>query len=112
MALTQVLYATIRVKAGYKAPKGLKQQDGKTIREGTWIIDAYWLTSTSENQNRRSYKLERSSPPKPEELSHVPVGSLVQEAALDFDWEGMHDRILGDASHLKIMRWNFSNVVT
>ena len=46
------------------------------------------------------------------ELTHVPVGSLIQETDLEFDRAGMHDRIFGDASHLKVMRWNFSNVVT
>jgi hypothetical protein len=43
---------------------------------------------------------------------HVTVESLIQEADLEFDRDGMHDRILGDLSHLKIMRHNFSNVVT
>jgi hypothetical protein len=42
----------------------------------------------------------------------VTVESLIQEADLEFDRDGMHDRILGDSSHLKIMRHNFSNVVT
>ena len=40
------------------------------------------------------------------------IDSLIQEPDLEFEREGMHDRILGDASHLKIMRHNFSNVVT
>ena len=35
------------------------------------------------------------------------VGSLVQEKDLEFDHEGRHDRILGDGSHLQIMRHNF-----
>ena len=40
------------------------------------------------------------------------VGSLVQQKDLDFDREGSHYRILGDWSHLQIMRHNFSNMVT
>ena len=40
------------------------------------------------------------------------IGSLVQEKDLEFDREGRNDRILGDGSHLQIMRHNFSNVVT
>ena len=89
-----------------KAPNNLKAQDGSTIRGGTWIFDAYFFKSTSADQQRRSYTLLDG------ELVHVTVESLIQEADLDFDRDGMHDRILGDASHLKIMRHNFSNVVT
>jgi len=33
---------------GLPYAKGLKQQDGGTIRKGTLIIDAYWYASTSE----------------------------------------------------------------
>ena len=73
---------------------------------GTWVIDAHWFASTSSNQDRRSYAL------KEESLVHVPISSLVQEADLEFNRAGMHDRILGDEAHLKIMRHNFSNIVT
>jgi hypothetical protein len=89
-----------------KAPNNLKAQDGSTIRGGTWIFDAYFFESTSADQQRRSYKLLDG------EKVHVTVESLIQEADLEFDRDGMHDRILGDSSHLKIMRHNFSNVVT
>jgi hypothetical protein len=89
-----------------KAPNNLKAQDGSTIRGGTWIFDAYFFKSTSADQQRRSYKLLDG------EKVHVTVESLIQEADLEFDRDGMHDRILGDLSHLKIMRHNFSNVVT
>ena len=64
------------------------------------------------DQQRRSYSLLKSDPVRAGELTHVPVGSLIQETDLEFDRAGMHDRIFGDASHLKVMRWNFSNVVT
>ena len=90
----------------YQAPAGLKAHDGATINQGWWVIDAHWYASTSDNQERRSYKLLG------DELVHVPVGSLVQEKDLEFDREGRNDRILGDGSHLQIMRHNFSNVVT
>ena len=96
----------------HKAPKGLKDGEGNTIRQGTWIIDAYWFTCTSDNQERRSYSLLKSDPVRAGELTHVPVGSLIQETDLEFDRAGMHDRIFGNASHLKVMRWNFSNIVT
>ena len=89
-----------------KAPNNLKAQDGSTIRGGTWIFDAYFFKSTSADQQRRSYKLLDG------EKVHVTVESLIQEADLEFDRDGMHDRILGDSSHLKIMRHNFSNVQT
>ena len=60
-----------------------------------------------DNPERRSYEL------LDDELVHVTADSLVQEKDLEFDHEGRHDRILGDGSHLQIMRHNFlSNVVT
>ena len=91
-----------------KAPNNLKTDDGATIRGGTWIVDAYWLKSTSDTLERRSYEWETAGQDVP--VSHVPICSLVQEPDLEFDREGMHARILGDESHLKIMRHNFSNV--
>ena len=87
------------------APNNKKAQDGSTIRGGTWIFDAYFFTSTSADQTRKSYK-------RLDDLVHVTVASIIQEADLEFERAGMHDRILGDAAHLKIMRHNFSNVVT
>ena len=91
----------------YQAPAGLKAYDGATINQGWWVIDAHWYSSKSENAERRSYKLLE------DELVHVTAGSLVQEKDLEFDREGSHDHILGDESHLQIMRHNFlSNVVT
>ena len=91
-------------KAPYKAPSGLKSQDGSTINKGWWIIDAYWFASTS--ASRKSYQLMSN------ELVHVLVGSIIQETDLEFDREGMHERILSEASHLKLIRHNYSNVVT
>eukprot|EP00962_Isochrysis_galbana_P048700 scaffold20367_cov100-Isochrysis_galbana.AAC.2 len=91
-------------KGAYRAPKGLKQQDGSTIRKGTWIIDAHWYASTSESQERRCYKLLGNS------LVNVPVQSLIQETDLHFERSSRQDSILGDECHIKIMRWNFSNV--
>ena len=35
------------------------------------------------------------------------VESLIQESDLEFDRDGLHVRIFGDSSHLKIMRHNF-----
>lgn len=92
-------------KAPYEAPTGLKAHDSSTIRKGSLIFDAQWYASTSDGE-RRSYKLIS------DETVHILVKSVVQEADLEFDREGSHDRILGDAAHLKIMRHNFSNVVT
>uniref|UniRef100_A0A7S0L7M8 Uncharacterized protein n=1 Tax=Coccolithus braarudii TaxID=221442 RepID=A0A7S0L7M8_9EUKA len=90
----------------YQAPQGLKAHDDSTIRQGTWVFDAHWFMSTSDDQRRRSYKLLS------DKLAHVPVVSVVQEDDLEFDRAGKHDRILGDMAHLTIMRHNVSNVVT
>ena len=94
------------VKAPYPAPRGLKSQDGSTINMNWWIIDAYWFASTSESEGRRSYKL------LDDQLVHVFVKSIVQEADLEFERNLRGERVLGDEAHLKIVRHNFSNVVT
>ena len=38
------------------------------------------------------------------------MSTLVQEADLQFDRAGQHERLLSDASHVNIMSHNFSNV--
>jgi hypothetical protein len=91
-------------KAPYKAMPGLKYPDGSAIRTGTWIIKAYWFAATSES--RRSYKL------LDDQEVCVKVESLIQEHGLRFDREAMHDRILSAASHLALMRYNYSNVLS
>ena len=101
-------------KPGYQAPSGLKQQDGTAIRKNTWVIDAHWYASTSDDQSRRSYKLLDKETPNVKSLVHVPVKSLVQEKELEFERSGAregNESLLGDACHNSIMRWNFSNVV-
>ena len=75
-----------------------------TLSKGTWVVEAQWYMSTSDDQWRRSYELES------EEKVLVPVDVLVQEAGLEFERAGSHARILTDASHVAIMSWNFSNV--
>ena len=94
------------IKAPYEAPKGLKANDDSTIRKGIWIFDAYFFASTSEDQERRSYKLLSGL----DQVVHLLVKSVVQEPDLEFEREGSHDRILGDAAHLSLMRHNYSNV--
>ena len=58
-----------------------------TIRGGTWIFDANLFKSTLADQQRRSYKLLDS------EVVHVTYEILIQESELEFDRDGMHDRI-------------------
>lgn len=95
-------------RQAYQAQKGLRQQEGSTIRKGTWVIDAQWYASTSDDPNRRSYKL------LDDPVVHVPVKSLVQEKGLEFERGGARtglESLLGDECHLRIVRWNFiSNV--
>ena len=40
-----------------KAPSGLKDAWGCTIRAGTWIVQATWLKCTSADPNHKAYKL-------------------------------------------------------
>jgi len=60
-----------------------------------------WFRSTSDNCDHRKYELLA------DDLVHVPVECLVQEADLEFDREGRHEQVLGDNAHLSLMRWNF-----
>ena len=79
---------------------------GTTIRKGTWVVEAQWYSSTSDDQCRKSYKL------LPETV-HVPVGSLVQEVGLQWRLEGRTggESHLSKESHVALVSHNFSNVV-
>ena len=87
----------------FKATESIRQEGGRTIREGTWVVKARWYRSTSDTQDRRAYELDPSA------SVHVPVCSLVQERELEF----LRDRPgqgLTDKSHISVMSHNFSNV--
>ena len=80
---------------------------GRTIACNQWYIEAQWYLSTSDDQGRKSYKLEP-------EIVYIPVGSLVQEHGLSWEREGRGvngESILSNNSHLALMSHNFSNVV-
>ena len=51
---------------------------GKTIRKGTLVVTAEWYQSTSDTQDRKSYRLLEG------EKVTVPVASLVQEHGLEW----------------------------
>ena len=70
------------------------------------LLAQQWYQCTSDVQERRSYLLLTN------ETVYVPVHSIVQETTLQFDRAGLHNRILSEEAHLKIMRHNFSNVIT
>ena len=99
-------YWLLRARStGKKAAKAIKVAGGNTIRKGTWVVEAQWYLSTSDNQGRKSYSLL-------EEIVHVPVGSIVQEHGLEWQREGRHgrDNLLSTQSHVALMAHNFSNV--
>ena len=80
---------------------------GKTIRKGTLVVTAEWYESTSDSQDRKSYKLLEG------EKVTVPVASLVQEHGLEWAREGRGpsgESILSKESHLALMSHDFSNV--
>ena len=87
----------------WETRKRIKNKDGSTIPAKNWVVKAQWYLSTSDNPQRRSYELL-------DDVIHVQVSTLVQEAELEFDRAGQHERILSDASHVNIMSHNFSNV--
>ena len=71
------------------------------------MVKGKWYESTSDDQARKSYKL--SEPPVE---VHVPLASMITQHDLQFDREGMHERIFSQASHLALMGHNYSNVTT
>ena len=78
---------------------------GTTISKNTWIVDAQWYLSTSDDQGRKSYQLLP-------ELVQVPIISLVQEHGLEWAHEGRSggQSILSAESHLTLMSHNYSNL--
>ena len=75
---------------------------GKTIRKGTLVVTAEWYVSTSDSQDRKSYKLLEG------EKVTVPVASLVQEHGLEWAREMRGgtgcECILSNESHIALMQ--------
>ena len=68
------------------------------------MVDAQWYHSTSDAQNRKSYKVL-------DPIVQIPVGALIQEHGLAWVRVAAHEPILKPASHDLLMLHNFSNVV-
>ena len=68
-------YWLLQTKSEAKqAGKTIKVPGGTTISKNTWIVDAQWYLSTSDDQGRKSYQLLP-------ELVQVPIISLVGAGA-------------------------------
>jgi hypothetical protein len=96
-----------------KAAKAIRVTDAATIRKGQYYVDAQWYLSTSESQDKKSYKLldGGGGGDSGDGVVQVPVASIVQEHGLE--WERTFrngEQILSNDSHLAIARHNFSNV--
>ena len=68
------------------------------------MVEAEWYLSTSDNQERKSYKLLAG------EVVYIPVASMVQETEIEFERDFREEKLLSPASHLNIMSHNFSNI--
>ena len=90
-------------KVAYQLKKKAVVEGGTTLRTDSWVVDAQWYLSTSDAQNRKSYKLL-------EPIVHIPVGALIQEHGLVWAREAAHEPILTPASHDLLMLHNYSNV--
>jgi hypothetical protein len=121
----------------YAAPKGLKCAQGHTINKGNWVVNARWYSCTSDDPNHKSYELLPvlpPTPPDPDQLPpvcicgqasphvHVRMSSFVTEVGLEWAHYAMcrpsgtgplrpSTEVFSDASHLSVMRHNFSNVI-
>jgi hypothetical protein len=74
-------------------------------------LNAQWYLSTSESQEKKSYKLLDTGGESGDGVVQVPVASIVQEHGLG--WERTFrngEQILSNESHVAIARHNFSNV--
>ena len=97
-------------KNPYQAPPGLKDVQGKTINKGNWITDAVWYTCTSDDPNHKAYEMLQGE-------VYIRLSSFVTEVGLEWAHyssgrQGTVDTsVFSDASHLVVMRHNFSNVV-
>ena len=91
----------------YRTKKAIKVTGGTTIKTGTLVVNAQWYLSTSDSQDRKSYKLMAN------ETVTVPVDSLVQEHDLrwlkDFRAPGA-EHIIAPESHQRLMCHNYSNM--
>ena len=81
---------------------------GTTISKNTWIVDAQWYLSTSDDQGRKSYQLLP-------ELVQVPIISLVQEHGLEWAHEGRSPQRRAEHSLSRVppgleMSHNYSNL--
>ena len=91
-------------KVAYQLKKKAVVEGGTTLRTDSWVVNAQWYVSTSDAQNRKSYKLL-------EPVVQIPVGALIQEHGLQWMREAAHEPILKPASHDLLMLHNYSNVV-
>ena len=109
--LTQELggrdYWLLRTKAEPRvAGKPIKVPGGATIGAKTWVVEAQWYLSSSDDQRIKSYKL------LPETV-FIPVCSLVQDTELEWQKEGRGEgnSFLSPKSHARLVTINYSNVV-
>jgi len=111
----------------YAAPRGLKDVQGATITIGTYIVDVYWFKCTSNDPNHKAYKKldvleptseERNANEKDVDAScsvvHLKMKAFITETCLE--WAHFSPRlgtgVFADESHLRLMRHNFSNVMS
>ena len=93
-------------KLPHKTKKATKVSGGTTIKTGTLVVEAQWYLSTSDSQDRKSYKLQS------DETVTVPVASLVQEHDLQWkrDFRAPDAELtLSNEPHVRLMQHNYSN---
>ena len=87
------------------AGKPIKVPGGATISSTTWVVEAQWYLSSSDDQRVKSYEL------LPETV-YVPVCSIIQDMELEWRKEGRSGgkSFLHPKSHARLMTYNYSNV--
>ena len=99
-------YWLLKTMSGAKTGQTIKVPGGKTIAKNQWFVEAQWYRSTSHDPVVKRYKLLDG-------VVHVPPDAFIQEHELEWAHEGRAEgeSILSDASHVALMKHNYSNVV-
>ena len=87
------------------AGKAIKVPGGATICAKTWVVEAQWYLSSSDDQRVKSYTL------LPDTV-FVPVCSIIQDTELEWQKEGRSggQSFLHPDSHARLMAVNYSNL--
>ena len=98
-------YWLLRTKSKALTNKTIKVPGGATIAKNQYYVEAQWYLPSNDTKGCKKYKLL-------DEIVYVPVSTIVQEHALEWEHEGRSggESTLREACHATLMQHNYSNV--